>query len=427
MKIHIMTPFSRYHLLEKLIAAYRPLDVIWHPLTFKDRIPVAASEPWVQPFIANEDHPVPAGYQTVSLNMFIDQHPIVDDDYYVTAADDDMYEPEVFKALQEMDDPVVIISMKRGYNTPEGTPTKQAYPPTTLTADPENMDVGLIGGEQIFMKGSVLKAIRFNEKNAQHADGLLARHLKKHYPIKYRPDIYALFNYYEPGRWEKMKITNQHLAIGVPCTFPTVPTSFFYSFVYLERPSFTFIHADNGPIDTLRNDLVMKALEVGATNLIMMDVDMIYDPQTITKLLAHRLPVVGALCFRRYPPFDSILLKDQDGGYVSLAEWEEGALIEVDATGAGCLMFDMEVFRQMPYPWFKFQKDADTGAIIGEDIGFCKDLKKAGYKIFVDTSVSAAHLTTLAINRQTSRLYRSMKIKEQQQALERALSNGSTT
>ncbi len=218
-----------------------------------------------------------------------------------------------------------------------------------------------------------------------------------------------------------MKISNFHLAIGVPCTFPTVPTSFFYSFVHLERPDFTFIHADNGPIDTLRNDIVEKALSIGATNLIMMDVDMIYHPKTIPSLLSRRLPIIGALCFRRYPPFDSIMLRIVEDGFISIDNWKDGELVEVDATGAGCLMFDMDVFRKMPAPWFKFRVNADTGAAIGEDIGFCHDLKAAGYRIFVDTSVPADHLTTMAVNEKTYRLYKSMKIKEHQLALERAL------
>ena len=229
--IHIITPFSRYHLLEKLLNAYRPLDVIWHPLTFKDRIPVLATEPWVQPFIANADHPVPAGYQTVSLNMFIDQSSIVDDDYYVTAADDDMYEPEVFKALQEMDDPVVIISMKRGQQIPEGTPVLRAYDTNTLIASPENMEVGFIGGEQIFMKGSVLKSIRFNEETAQIADGLLAIQLVKDYKIRYAPNLYALFNYYEPCRWDKKEdkiifgcLVNDELRLAMVLKQSELPT-----------------------------------------------------------------------------------------------------------------------------------------------------------------------------------------------------------
>jgi hypothetical protein len=218
-----------------------------------------------------------------------------------------------------------------------------------------------------------------------------------------------------------MKISNLNLAIGVPCSFPFIPASFFYSFALMERPDFIFIHADNGPVDVLRNDIVEKALSCGATKLIMMDIDHIYHPKTITNLLSHRLPIVGVLTFRRYPPFDSIMLRVNGNGYESIDEWQEGELVEVDATGAGCMMFDMSIFRKMPYPWFKFHKDCDTGACIGEDIGFCQDLKAAGYRIFVDTSVPADHLTTMAVNRKTNLLYRSMKEKKHQQALERAL------
>ena len=219
-----------------------------------------------------------------------------------------------------------------------------------------------------------------------------------------------------------MKISNLNLVIGVPCTFPTVPVGFFYSFVNLERPDYVFIHADNGPIDTLRNNIVVKAQQLGATRLIMMDTDHIYHPKTIVNLLTHRLPVVGALCFRRYPPFDSLMLRgNQASGYLSVDDWEKDELVEVDATGAGCLMFDMEVFRKMPFPWFKFREDPDSGAPIGEDIGFCQDLKDEGYKIFVDTSVPSDHLTTMAVNEKTNRLWRTMKTKEQLKALERAL------
>lgn len=222
-----------------------------------------------------------------------------------------------------------------------------------------------------------------------------------------------------------MKISNLNLAIGVPCSFPTVPVSFFYSFVHLERPDFIFIHGDNGPIDVIRNDIVRTSIGWGATKLIMMDTDMIYHPKTITRLLSHNLPIVGALCFRRYPPFDSIMLeaKEENGikGYLSIDEWERDELVEVDATGAGCIMYDMDVFRKMPDPWFKFRHDPDTGVGIGEDIGFCQDLKAAGYRIFVDTSIPCDHLATIAINKNTNLLWRSMKTKEQQQALDRAL------
>lgn len=220
-----------------------------------------------------------------------------------------------------------------------------------------------------------------------------------------------------------MKISNRHLCIGVPCSFPFIPADFFYSFVLMEKPAFTFIHKSNGPIDTLRNDIVEKALEIGATALLMMDVDQIYDRQTITKLLAHRLPVVGAKVHRRYPPFDPIILRIKDGGYhpLNIGEYEAGSLVECDAAGTGCIMYSMEVFRKLPSPWFKFRKHPQSGMTIGEDVGLCQDLKAAGYKIYVDTSIEIGHLATMVVSEDTHKLYCAMKNK---QAATAALAGG---
>jgi hypothetical protein len=116
-------------------------------------------------------------------------------------------------------------------------------------------------------------------------------------------------------------------------------------------------------------------------------------------------------------------MKGKIGNFVSIPpeEWGDKELVEVDATGCGCLMFDMEVFKNIPYPWFKFYKDADTGSDVGEDIGFCRELKNAGYKIFVDVTVPSDHLTTMAVNMKTHKLYRSMKTIEYQKNMAMAL------
>lgn len=222
-----------------------------------------------------------------------------------------------------------------------------------------------------------------------------------------------------------MKVSNVKLAIMIPLSFPWVPSSFFHSFVHMERPDFVYIHADNGHIEDLRNNLVEQALELGCTHGIQMDVDQVYHPKTITRLLSHKLAVVGARVHRRYPPFDSLMLKkveidEQTNGYESIDDWEEGELVEVDATGGGCLMFDMNVFRKIPYPWFEVKKQKG-GEVVGEDILFCQKLKAAGYKIFVDSSLECGHMTTMIVNRKTNLLYRSMKQKQHQQNLAKAI------
>ncbi len=213
-----------------------------------------------------------------------------------------------------------------------------------------------------------------------------------------------------------MQISNLKLAIGVPCSWQYVPFTFFTSFVMMDRPSFDLVTADNGSIHELRNVLVEKAKAVRATKLMMCDVDQVYHKETITSLLSHNLPVVGALVHRRYPPFDSLMMKkvsidERTDTYESIDEWEDQELVEVDATGTGCVMYDMKVFDKMPYPWFKAQYNPD-GSPIGEDFSFCQELKAAGYKIYVDTSVPAHHRAVLLVNTATNRLYRGVKNKE---------------
>lgn len=215
-----------------------------------------------------------------------------------------------------------------------------------------------------------------------------------------------------------MKISNLKLAIGIPCDFPFIPSSFFYSFTLMEKPSYTFIHADNGPIDTLRNDLVEKAIYENCTHLLMCDVDQIYPVDTIEKLLSHGVPVVAGSVPRRYPPFDPILLINNAEGIptpINVGDYDDGALVEVDATGTGCIMYDLKVFKRLPYPWFKFRKQPD-GRTLGEDIGLCMDLKKAGYPIYVDTSVKIGHLTTMVVTEATHKLWCAMQIAKEKKA-----------
>ncbi len=207
-----------------------------------------------------------------------------------------------------------------------------------------------------------------------------------------------------------MKISNFKLAIGFPCSWSHIPFHFFISFLQAERPDFSILTATNGHIDGLRNKIVEDALKIGASHLIMMDIDQVYPSNTIIKLLSHRLPIVGCLVHRRYPPFDPLIMRGEINKYQTIKNYPEG-LIEVDATGTGCLLFDMKIFRKMPAPWFKFRQNPDhtKSGVVGEDIGFCSDLKKAGHRIFVDTTLKCGHLSTLVVSKETHELYTSIK------------------
>lgn len=208
-----------------------------------------------------------------------------------------------------------------------------------------------------------------------------------------------------------MRISNFKLGIGVPTNFPMVPSEFFDTFIQMEKPDYLYLRAMDGKIDDMRNQIALQALQARCTHVIMMDADQTYHTQTIPRLLSHRLPVVGCLVHCRYPPFHPTLFRKTGTEYENITSWEPDALVEVDQTGTGCLLFDTEVFRAMPYPWFRFRTNG-AGDVVGEDYGFCRDLRARGYRIFVDTSIPAGHLTRLVVNEGTHRLYQRLKDAE---------------
>jgi len=196
------------------------------------------------------------------------------------------------------------------------------------------------------------------------------------------------------------------LAIGFPLVDALVHVNFFTSFACMEKPSeYTLLVPEfpHGPfVGTLadaRNSLVTQSQENGCSEILMLDTDQVYPPNTLTKLKAHKKDICGVRVHRRYPPFDPVFLRGEIGRYQVIPEDEmfSGELVEVDATGTGCLLFNMAIFDKIQRPWFQF--DFGEHGPIGEDIYFCSKARAAGLNIYVDTSIEVKHLATIAIDR----------------------------
>ena len=210
------------------------------------------------------------------------------------------------------------------------------------------------------------------------------------------------------------------LAIGFPLVNEMLRVNFFTSFSCMDKGAYTFLLPEfpHGPwAETLaeaRNSLVQQAQFEGCRKLFMMDTDQIYPEDTLTKLLAHGKDVCGVRVHRRYPPFDPILVRKEKGSgkyyRVSDEEMFSGDLVEVDATGTGALLFNMEIFDSIEEPWFKVQTDASGH--MGEDIYFCEKARIAGFRIFVDTSIEVDHLATIAINKPMYQMMQMLMKKE---------------
>lgn len=209
------------------------------------------------------------------------------------------------------------------------------------------------------------------------------------------------------------------LGIGIPCSFPLIWAPFFDSFMpallhaqkafHKRGIQMELIRSTAGPVDEMRNYLVNKAINRNCSHLIMVDSDMILPLGVFVDMLYTALDddiqVLGALCFRRYPPFEPIVYQGAINKHKRLLPFDDYPVGDVLrepnlATGAACLLCDMDVFRKLPEPWFEFKRNPDIvrGGTIGEDIGFCQKAKDNGIPVYIHTGVHVAHIGLFEIN-----------------------------
>jgi hypothetical protein len=201
-------------------------------------------------------------------------------------------------------------------------------------------------------------------------------------------------------------IKPKKIGLGIPLSWPFCHSDFFDSFMMLfhrclagkEIDHIEVIRASSGPIHEMRNTITKRAMEIECSHLMFIDADMVYPDDAIIRLVQHNLPICGALTFKRWPPFSPVMFRGKPGDLelFDYTEHEDG-LTEVTATGTGCLLINMSVFDEIPYPWFDFGQTED-GRPIGEDVNFCYKAAELGYKIYVDTTIRTEHLCQVRVN-----------------------------
>ncbi len=223
------------------------------------------------------------------------------------------------------------------------------------------------------------------------------------------------------------------VGIALPVIEDRSPNVFWLSFTTMQKPEGDWVLITPkwpqggflADIAYARECLLNQAYELGVTHLIMMDTDQVYPEDTIPKLLSHGKPVVAGAVHRRYPPFDLIMLRGEIGKYKHVEDDEmySGELVEVDATGTGCILYDLEALKDIERPWFELINYNKPNAV-GEDINLCSKIRKAGIPIYVDTSIQIDHLTTYRVNRSTYELFKkinNLKWRPQDGSLSRTL------
>ena len=165
------------------------------------------------------------------------------------------------------------------------------------------------------------------------------------------------------------------------------------------------------PIDDARNKIVKEFLSDKKLEwLLFVDSDAVLHNQTLNRLLSWDKPIVSALCFtRRVPIVPSFYGEQNDDGYYEVnlqtaMNWlashpqlltksaaiipkSNEALMQSPFVGMHATLIKREVIEAMEPPYFVMKREEK----VGEDVFFCLQAAKLGYKSYVDMSVVAGH------------------------------------
>ena len=150
-----------------------------------------------------------------------------------------------------------------------------------------------------------------------------------------------------------------------------------------------------------RNRLAKQAIKMGADYSMWFDSDMVFEPDTMVKLLADNKPFVSGMYFRRAHPYTLVAFDDLDIEKKSFKDAKVPTeLTKVGAVGFGCVLLKTEVLFEVAAKfgcWF----DPLNG--FGEDLSFCWRARECGYDVWLDPKVSCGHIGHIVVTEAMSR------------------------
>ena len=193
---------------------------------------------------------------------------------------------------------------------------------------------------------------------------------------------------------------NIKLSIAIP-TAGTVKMGFAYSLAGLigyisanaipSRPEATLeVKMDvveSSVIHTNREKLVRRAIDTGMTHLMFLDDDMVFEPNILDVMLGRRQPVVCTNYLIKTDACDSFVAVGLNDKRVSTTERSTG-LMPIAYSGFGVSLFEIEVFKNTPQPWFLPKFVPEDNGYTTEDNPFYERVRNVGYNVYLDQDAS---------------------------------------
>jgi hypothetical protein len=203
---------------------------------------------------------------------------------------------------------------------------------------------------------------------------------------------------------------NRRVLFAIPCLDGRVDMRFAYAMGETLRLG-TQMGADfrvvyrglNAMLPAVRNDLVRDALQHDFSDLIFIDSDQDWEPESVLKLLSHNVDCVGAAIRKKT---DDEELYNVRCTTVPIPRDPATGLLAVDSVGTGFLRLTRRALIAL---WSRSEEYRDDngqsnrwvfglgpvdGRLVGEDVQMCMKLANAGIVTWVDPTIVCGHFGT---------------------------------
>lgn len=191
------------------------------------------------------------------------------------------------------------------------------------------------------------------------------------------------------------------LLIVTPHTYEFIYKQWYTALMRLVKPPYTeYIMTYEQNVGEARNVAIRSALERGSSHIFFLDHDNTPDTATLVRLFDAVGQGTGSLYFERNYPYLPLIYYWRPGqrSKISVAYNYPKGIVRCDAFGMGCSLWDIEVFKAIPDPWFEYEYNGEIWGT--EDLAFFRKCRDYNVVLTCDTQNPTGHLSVLPIGEQ---------------------------
>lgn len=192
----------------------------------------------------------------------------------------------------------------------------------------------------------------------------------------------------------KEKPTN--VFIGIPC-YKTIHIRTMDSIVMTllkHHPNIDFGFMNGVFVHDNQNKLVELAREKKASHLFLIEHDIVFQPDTLERLLELDKDVVSAPYSGRGLPRQPLVYDKKPNGELYQMNYDiwPDKPTKVYGVPTGCTLIKMSVFDKLTKPYFFFQYNKEGKMEESQDIYFSKKVGEAGMECWIDPRIPVIHI-----------------------------------